>query len=93
LAELLGRESFNLYGSLKWRDIVMRRGDAQLINVLIARGVIYPGTTSVTLVGFDQDVVHFIDEELAKKAKKRRKDDAHDALHLLIRAMEHGGDA
>jgi hypothetical protein len=90
LAEVLGRETFNLYGSLKRRHMVVQQGDRALVDVLVARGTVYPGTTSVTLVRFDQNVVDFVDDVLAKRAKKKRKG-ADEALQLFVRALESEG--
>ena len=50
LAELLRRETFNVYGSFKRRNIALWRGDEALLHFLLARGVVFAGTTSVTLV-------------------------------------------
>ena len=59
LAELLGRETFNLYGSLKRRNIALWRGDEALLHFLIARNVVLAGTSSLTLVRVD-DVEAFV---------------------------------
>ena len=59
LAELLGRETFNLYGSLKRRKIALWRGNEALLHFLIARSALIVGTASLTLVRVD-DVVGFV---------------------------------
>ncbi len=92
LAEVLGRETFNLYTSLRRRHVVVQQGDAALLNLLVARGVIYVGSTSVTLVRFDQNVLDYVDGELAKKAKKKQKGQNEEALEVLLDALEHEGD-
>ena len=50
LAELLGRETFNMYSSLKRRKIALWRGDEALLHFLIVRDVVFAGTSSLTLV-------------------------------------------
>ncbi len=60
LAELLKRETFNLYTSLKLRNIAIHQADQRLLRWLVGHQLIFPGTTSVTLVGVD-DVQAFVD--------------------------------
>ena len=87
LAELLKKETFNLYSSLKRRNIATRNGDAWLLHLLISKSLVFAGTTSLTLVRVDQ-VSEFVDDALAKieqrKAKrtkggKRERDESIDA--------------
>ncbi len=71
-AHLLNRESFNLYGSLRRRNIAMCRADARVKNSLVARGVIYPGSTSVTVVNAEE-VSEFVDNCLAHNEQRKKK--------------------
>ena len=71
LAEFLGRESFNLCGSLKRRKIDVWKGDDTLVRLLRRRGIIFLGSTSVTLVKID-DVSEFVVSCLETKRKRNR---------------------
>jgi hypothetical protein len=70
IAELLGRETFNLYGSLKRRKIDVWSVDEQLLSFLHIRGCIYAGSTSATLVKLD-DISEFV--FLTLEENQRRK--------------------
>lgn len=50
LAELLNRETFNLYASFKRRNIVIYHADEALLKFLCRKLVVYRGTTSVSLL-------------------------------------------
>ncbi len=81
LAELLNRESFNLYGSLRRRRIAMRRADARVKNLLVSRGVIHPGSISVTLVNAEE-VSGFVDyclENNEQRKKRRKGEEVHES--------------
>jgi len=70
LAEVVRRETFNLYSSLRRRNIGMRQADTGMVKLLVGKGLIFVGTTSVTLVN-KSDVVEFVDDTVAEN--KRRK--------------------
>ncbi len=83
LAELLRRETFNLYTSLKRRNIGTHQVDQRLLNWMVRHKLIIPGTTSVTLVNVD-DVEAFVDDcwlqnkerqEKRARTKRDREDD------------------
>jgi len=72
LAELLRRETFNLYSSLKRRNIPVRQTDQMFLQWLVGHQLIYPGTTSVTLVGVD-DVQGFVDDCVIQNEQRAAK--------------------
>ncbi len=59
VAELLKRETFNLYGSLKRRGIPIWHASDEILRFLISRGSLYVGTTSVSLLRL-QEISDFV---------------------------------
>ena len=74
VAELLKRETFNLYGSLKRRNIPIWHGSEDLLKFLIKSGSVYIGTTSVSLLRLS-DISDFVSAAVEKDALRtdRRK--------------------
>lgn len=72
LAELLNKETFNLYASLKHRNIHMCQASDALVEALASCGSIARGSSSVTLVRFDQAVKSYVDLTLEFRATKKR---------------------
>lgn len=96
MAELLNKETFNLYGSLKRRNIAVRPGNAWLTEFLIADGCICAGSSSVTLVAANE-VREFVKSVIAateqrrsarKKGKRERVEKIHVPLLLLITLLD-----
>ncbi len=72
VAELLNKETFNLYASLNRRHIATHQADRRLTHWLIGHELLFPGTTSVTLVG--ADTAHaFIDDWFAQKTERQQR--------------------
>jgi hypothetical protein len=72
IAELLRRETFNLYASLKRRRIELWQTDEQLWKLLLSKGFLAAGTTSVTLMKA-KDVSEFIVSSIVEKEKRKLK--------------------
>jgi hypothetical protein len=76
VAELLGRETFNLYGSLRRRDIALWPADHELLSFLCIRGCIFAGSTSATLLKVD-DISVFVfltlEENMRRKMRRTAK--------------------
>lgn len=74
LAELLNKETSNLYLSFKRRKVGMWRASEALVEFLVSSGSVASGasSSSVTLVRLDQ-VQAYVDEVLECRAAKRQK--------------------
>ncbi len=72
VAELLGRETFNLYGSLRRRDIALWAADYELLNSLCIRGCICAGSISATLVKVD-DISEFVFLTLEENVRRKTR--------------------
>jgi hypothetical protein len=72
LAELLKRETFNLYASLNRRNIATLHADARLLNLLVSKDLVFAGTTSVTLVKFDE-VSEYLADTIAGNERRKTK--------------------
>ncbi len=72
LAELLKRETFNLYASLKRRNIAVQHADPMLLHLLISKDHVFANSTSVTLIRVD-DVSEFVDDALVESERRKAK--------------------
>ena len=63
LAGLLGRDTINLYSSLRRRGITLKRADNDMINLLVVRGIAFG--SSLTLVAVEE-VEEFVTLAMAK---------------------------
>lgn len=77
LAELMGKETFNLYGSLKRRGIAVSRASDALVEMLVRCHVVLYRRTSVSLIELEK-VFEFVEECQEKKrmrneAEKKQK--------------------
>jgi hypothetical protein len=72
LAAILNRETFNLYTSLGRRNIGVKHVDARLLRRLIYEDVVYPGSSSASLVRVDR-VSRFVDREISKMEQRMKK--------------------
>ena len=81
------KETFNLYASLKRRNIATRNGDRWLLHLLISKELVSAGTTSLTLIRVDQvsdyvdNALEMIERRKATRTKggKRQRDESFDA--------------
>ncbi len=97
VAELLKRETFNLYGSLKRRGIPIWHASDDLLRFLSSRGSVYVGTASVSLLRLI-DISEFISaamEEDARRTERRKgkkqkriSKEGWKELDLLMTALE-----
>ena len=69
VAELLKRETFNLYSSLKRRSIPIWHAFDDLLKFLIKRGSVYVGTTSVSLLRLS-DISDFVSAAVEEDARR-----------------------
>lgn len=60
IASLLSRETFNLYRSLKIKNVPITRASQEQIEFLTKMGAVKAGTHSVTLVAYE-DAINFIE--------------------------------
>jgi hypothetical protein len=76
VAELLGRETFNLYESLRRRNIALRMADYELLNSLCTRGCVFAGSTSAILLKLD-DISGFVfltlEESMRRKMRRTQR--------------------
>eukprot|EP01101_Sappina_pedata_P003461 TRINITY_DN1378_c0_g1_i1.p1 TRINITY_DN1378_c0_g1~~TRINITY_DN1378_c0_g1_i1.p1 ORF type:complete len:297 (-),score=85.32 TRINITY_DN1378_c0_g1_i1:386-1276(-) len=72
VAALLERETYNLYRSMKVKNIEVRRATVDQIEHLLKQDIVRTGTRSITFVSLDQSI-NFLAEELKKLEKKRQK--------------------
>lgn len=74
VAELLKKETFNLYGSLKRRSIPIWHASDDILRFLISRGSLYVGTASVSLLRLSEisDFVSASLEEDARRMERRK---------------------
>ncbi len=71
LAELVNKETFNLYSILKRRNIGIRRAENEVVKLLIGKGLIFAASSSVTFVN-KMDVSEYVDDAVAESNKRRR---------------------
>merc|ERR1712063_56051 len=69
LATLLQRETFNMYRSMKIKNINIQRATPEIVAFLIKSTAVPTGTHSVTLVPYE-DGLYFVADIKAKKQKK-----------------------
>jgi hypothetical protein len=69
LAELVNRETFNLYACFGRRHIDMERASQGVLHLLVFKGLILSGTTSVTLVRTDQ-ATEYLDGIVSKNEQR-----------------------
>jgi len=72
VASLLERETYNLYRSMKVKNIEVRRATVEQIDFLLKHDIVRSGTRSITFVSLDQSI-SFLADELKKLDKKRQK--------------------
>jgi len=72
VAFLLERETYNLYRSMKVKNIEVRRATVEQIDFLLKHDIVRSGTRSITFVSLDQSI-SFLADELKKLDKKRQK--------------------
>ncbi len=70
LAELLNRETLNLYSSLKRRNIGIRQADSRVVKLLVGRGLTVAGSSSVTLVN-KRDMTEYVDNAVAQNERQK----------------------
>jgi len=68
IAALLKRETFNMYRSMKIKQIDLVRANPDQVEYFVRAGAVRSGTHSVTLVPFD-DAVQFISEAQEKQQR------------------------
>eukprot|EP01095_Lingulamoeba_sp_RSL-Kostka_P013982 TRINITY_DN594_c0_g5_i2.p1 TRINITY_DN594_c0_g5~~TRINITY_DN594_c0_g5_i2.p1 ORF type:complete len:288 (+),score=65.62 TRINITY_DN594_c0_g5_i2:173-1036(+) len=69
LAQLLNRETFNMYRSMKIKNIGIERAQPEIVSFLIKATAVPVGTHSVTLVPYP-DGLYFVADIQAKTQKK-----------------------
>jgi hypothetical protein len=73
---IAGRETFNLYGSLRRRDIALWMADYELLNSLCTRGCVFAGSTSAILLKLD-DISGFVfltlEESMRRKMRRTQR--------------------
>jgi hypothetical protein len=89
LAELMGRETFNLYASFKRRNIRIWQTDEQFVKLMIEKGIVCAGTTSITLVRV-HDVSECIEELMEKDEQRKRRRKGNGKSEKLICLMRAG---
>eukprot|EP01103_Thecamoeba_quadrilineata_P017977 TRINITY_DN6615_c0_g1_i1.p1 TRINITY_DN6615_c0_g1~~TRINITY_DN6615_c0_g1_i1.p1 ORF type:complete len:205 (-),score=24.43 TRINITY_DN6615_c0_g1_i1:50-628(-) len=72
IAQLLQRETYNLYRSLKVKNITLRRASPEQVDHLLKTNIVKPGTRSITLIPIEKSR-SFIKDELKKLSRKRYK--------------------
>jgi len=72
VAKLLGRETYNLYRSLKMNNVVLAKATLPQVQYLLQHNLVKPNTRSVTFVSFDQGC-EYIRFELWKANMRERR--------------------
>jgi len=75
IAYLLQRETYNLYRSMKVKNIQVLRATPEQVDFLLKTNVVKPGTRSITFIPFNQAVAYITDE--IKKVGLRKKKERH----------------
>eukprot|EP01103_Thecamoeba_quadrilineata_P018785 TRINITY_DN7361_c0_g1_i1.p1 TRINITY_DN7361_c0_g1~~TRINITY_DN7361_c0_g1_i1.p1 ORF type:complete len:281 (-),score=43.88 TRINITY_DN7361_c0_g1_i1:63-905(-) len=71
IANLLQRETYNLYRSMKVKNIPVRRATPEQVDFLLKINIVKPGTRSITLIPAEQALA-FVSEELKKTSTKKK---------------------
>jgi len=72
VASLLERETYNLYRSLKVKNIEVKRATVEQIDYLLKNDIVRTGTRSITFISLDHSI-SFLSDELRKLEKKKQK--------------------
>jgi hypothetical protein len=73
IAHLLQRETYNLYRSMKVKNLTIARASPEQVDYLLKTNVVKPGTRSITFVPIDQGL-SYINEEINKVGLRKKKD-------------------
>eukprot|EP01102_Stenamoeba_stenopodia_P009817 TRINITY_DN290_c0_g1_i4.p1 TRINITY_DN290_c0_g1~~TRINITY_DN290_c0_g1_i4.p1 ORF type:complete len:402 (-),score=89.65 TRINITY_DN290_c0_g1_i4:101-1219(-) len=72
MAQLLQRETYNLYRSMKVKYIAVQRATPDQVDFLVKTNVVKPGTRSITFVPFEPAIA-YISEEIKKVGTRKKK--------------------
>ena len=73
IAHLLQRETYNLYRSMKVKNLSIARATPEQVDYLLKTNVVKPGTRSITFIPIDQAIA-YIEEEIKKVGLRKKKD-------------------
>eukprot|EP01102_Stenamoeba_stenopodia_P004567 TRINITY_DN14866_c0_g1_i1.p1 TRINITY_DN14866_c0_g1~~TRINITY_DN14866_c0_g1_i1.p1 ORF type:complete len:336 (+),score=101.27 TRINITY_DN14866_c0_g1_i1:551-1558(+) len=73
IAHLLQRETYNLYRSMKVKNLTITRASPEQVDYLLKTNVVKPGTRSITFIPIDQ-AISYIEEEIKKVGLRKKKD-------------------
>lgn len=73
IAHLLQRETYNLYRSMKVKNLAITRASPEQVDYLLKTNVVKPGTRSITFIPIDQAIA-YIEEEIKKVGLRKKKD-------------------
>jgi hypothetical protein len=73
IAHLLQRETYNLYRSMKVKNLTIARATPEQVDYLLKTNVVKPGTRSITFIPIDQ-AISYIEEEIKKVGLRKKKD-------------------
>jgi len=79
ISSLLSRETYNLYRSLKIKNVTVKRASPEQLDFMLKNKIVKPGTRSVTFVAYHESIP-FIECEIKKFTRKKR---SHGSLHKI----------